>query len=118
MTPSSPASAPRRFRLPEAVTGWLLLAPALALLLGLTLYPVLYGAWLSLFAKHSFFPEQNWVGLGNYAYILQDGEFWASVWRGTVYSVVTIVLQIVLGRRRGARAQRGVPGRAMRCARS
>src|SRR6187431_3054099 len=88
---------PRRFRLPEAMIGWLLLVPALALLLALTLYPVLYGAWLSLFAKHSFFPEQNWVGLGNYAYILQDGEFWASVWRGTVYSITTIVLQIVLG---------------------
>ena len=88
---------PRRFQLSEAVTGWLLMVPALALLLALTLYPVLYGAWLSFFAKHSFFPEQNWVGLSNYVYILQDGEFWASVWRGTVYSVTTIVLQIILG---------------------
>ena len=94
---STRASEPRRFRLSEAATGWLLLMPALALLLALTLYPVLYGAWLSLFAKHSFFPEQNWVGFGNYLYILQDGEFWASVWRGTVYAVTTIVLQIVLG---------------------
>src|SRR6185436_5467755 len=92
----TPTERPRS-RLPEAVTGWLLLMPALALLLGLTLYPVLYGAWLSLFAKHSFFPEQNWVGLGNYAYILQDSEFWASVWRGVVYAGTTIVLQIVLG---------------------
>ena len=73
--------------------GWLLLTPALVLLLALTLYPVAYGAWLSLFAKHSFFPEQNWVGLGNYLAILNDSEFWASVWRGTVYSITTIVLQ-------------------------
>jgi multiple sugar transport system permease protein len=94
---STPSAGRARFRLSEAATGWLLLLPALALLLALTLYPVLYGAWLSLFAKHSFFPEQNWVGLGNYAYILQDGEFWASVWRGAVYSATTITLQIVLG---------------------
>jgi len=93
----APAGSRPSFRLSEATTGWLLLLPALALLLALTLYPVLYGAWLSLFAKHSFFPEQNWVGLGNYVYVVQDGEFWASVWRGTVYSVTTIALQIGLG---------------------
>jgi multiple sugar transport system permease protein len=83
--------------LPEAVTGWLLMLPALALLILLTLYPVLYGLWISFFNKHSFFPQQTFVGLSNYAYLLQDPEFWASVWRGTVYSVSTIVLQIVLG---------------------
>ncbi len=92
------AAPPRERRpLPEALTGWLLMLPALLLLLALTLYPVLYGAWISFFAKHSFFPEQNWVGLGNYALILQDAEFWASVWRGTVYAVTAIVLQVALG---------------------
>lgn len=94
---TAPPAARGRARLPEAVTGWLLMLPGLLLLLGLTLYPVLYGAWISLFAKHSFFPEQSWVGLGNYAAILQDAEFWASVWRGTVYAVSAIVLQVVLG---------------------
>ena len=78
--------------------GWLLLLPALALLLALTLYPVLYGAWLSLFAKHSFFPEQNWVGLGNYAYHPAGrrvlGERLA---RHGLCRSSTIVLQIVLG---------------------
>jgi multiple sugar transport system permease protein len=93
-----PAAPPRERRpLPEALTGWLLMLPALLLLLALTLYPVLYGAWISFFAKHSFFPEQSWVGLGNYVLILQDAEFWASVWRGTVYAVTAIVLQVVLG---------------------
>jgi multiple sugar transport system permease protein len=71
--------------------------PALALLLALTLYPVLYGVWISFFNKHSFFPQQTFVGFGNYLYILNDPEFWASVWRGSVYAIATIVLQIVLG---------------------
>ncbi len=92
----APAAAPR-LRLSEAATGWLMLLPAVLLLLALTLYPVLYGVWLGFFAKHSFFPEQNWVGLGNYLYILQDPEFWASARRGCVYALVTIALQIVLG---------------------
>ena len=61
------------------------------------MYPVLYGVWISLFNKHSFFPEQTFIGLGNYVAILGDAEFWASVQRGAIYAVSTIVLQIVLG---------------------
>ena len=71
--------------------------PALLLLVALTLYPVLYGVWISFFNKHSFFPQQTWVGFDNYLYILRDPEFWASVWRGSVYAISTIVLQIALG---------------------
>jgi multiple sugar transport system permease protein len=96
-TAAVPDTAVARRPLPPAVTGWLLMLPALLLLLALTLYPVLYGVWLSFFNKHSFFPQQHWVGFGNYLYVLSDPEFWASVWRGCVYAVSTIVLQIVLG---------------------
>ncbi len=75
----------------------LLMLPAILLLLLLTLYPVLYGVWISFFNKHSFFPQQTFIGLDNYLFLLRDPEFWAAVWRGTVYAVSTIVLQIVLG---------------------
>ena len=77
--------------------GWLLLLPALALLLALTLYPVLYGAWLIAVRQALVLPGAELGGLRQLLYILQDGEFWASVWRGTVYAGTTIVLQIVLG---------------------
>jgi multiple sugar transport system permease protein len=83
--------------LPEPLLGVLLLLPAVLLLALLTLYPVLYGVWISFFNKHSFFPQQSFVGLGNYAAILTDPEFWASVRRGAVYSLTTIVLQVALG---------------------
>lgn len=78
-------------------TGLILIAPAVLLIFSLTVYPVLYGVWLSFFKKHSFFPEQTFVGLGNYAYLLQDSQFWMSIWYGTVYSVSTIFLQIIIG---------------------
>ena len=87
--------------------------PAIALLLMLTLYPVLYGVWLSFLNKHSFFPEQTLVGFGNYAYILQDEEFWKSVWRGTVYALSTIVLQIVLGLGAALLLNEMFPGRSI-----
>lgn len=80
-----------------ARTGWLLVLPALALLAALTLYPVAYGIWISFFSKHSFFPEQSFVGLSNYAAVFADEEFWRSVKLGLVYSASTIALQLALG---------------------
>lgn len=78
-------------------TGLVLIAPAIFLICSLLVYPVVYGVWLSFFKKHSFFPEQRFVGLANYLYLLKDPEFWMSVWYGTVYSVSTIALQIIVG---------------------
>src|SRR5262245_66008081 len=93
----APRSGSEPFRLPEAAVGILLILPAILLLLSLTLYPVLYGVWISFFNKHSFFPQQTFIGFDNYIFLLRDPEFWASVWRGTVYALSTIVLQIILG---------------------
>jgi multiple sugar transport system permease protein len=77
--------------------GWLLVLPALLLLGALTLYPLAYGIWISFFSKHSFFPEQNFIGLANYGAVLADEEFWRSLKLGLIYSVSTIVLQLALG---------------------
>jgi multiple sugar transport system permease protein len=95
----------------DAATGWLLLLPGVLLLGLLTLYPVLYGLWLSFFNKHSFFPQQSWVGLDNYLYILRDAEFWASVRRGAVYAFGSIALQIALGLGAALVLHRSFPGR-------
>lgn len=78
-------------------TGLFLVAPSVLLICSLLVYPVLYGVWLSLFKKHSFFPDQRFVGIANYLYLIKDSDFWMSVWYGSVYSVSTIVLQIIIG---------------------
>jgi len=77
--------------------GILLIAPSVLLICALLVYPVMYGVWLSFFKKHSFFPEQRFVGLANYFYLMRDPEFRMSLWYGTYYSVSTIVLQIIIG---------------------
>ena len=74
-----------------------MILPSILLIFALLVYPVTYGIWLSFFKKHSFFPEQRFVGLSNYIYIFTDSDFWKSVWYGTVYSVSTISLQIIVG---------------------
>lgn len=80
-----------------AAIGVLGVLPAVALIAALILYPVAYSVWLSLHDKHSFFPVERWVGLGNYLEILRDEEFWDSLWKGTVYAAGTTVLQLVFG---------------------
>ncbi|MGD2125299.1 MAG: sugar ABC transporter permease [Desulfobacteraceae bacterium] len=84
-------------RLSPQKAGIVLIAPSVLLVCSLLVYPVLYGVWLSLFKKHSFFPDQSFVGFANYLYLMKNSEFWMSVWYGTVYSVSTISLQIVIG---------------------
>jgi multiple sugar transport system permease protein len=77
--------------------GLLTIAPALFLILALTLYPVAYSIWLSLLEKHSFFPQERFIGLKNYLYLWTDPEFWTSLWLGMVYSIWTILFQVILG---------------------
>ncbi len=81
----------------QQLTGVLVVLPALVLILGLILYPVAYSIWLSLLEKHSFFPQQRFIGLENYIYLWGDEEFWTSLWLGAVYSFWTILFQLILG---------------------
>ena len=94
-------------------TGAALVLPALLLLATLTLYPVAYGIWISLFSKHSFFPEQSFVGLGNYLAIALDEEFWRSLRLGLVYSRSTIAMQLVLGVGAALILHQSFPGRGL-----
>ncbi len=85
-------------RVPEHWWGYLLLMPAVLLVLGLVLYPVGYSFWLSLHSKHAYMPIQTWVGLDNFIFFLTDYEgFWRSLWLGTIYAFGTVTLQILVG---------------------
>ncbi len=89
-----PVTKPKR---QEQLAGVMSIAPALILILGLTLYPVAYSVWLSLLEKHSFFPQERFIGLENFFYLWTDSEFWSSLWLGIIYSGWTIFFQIILG---------------------
>ena len=81
----------------SASVGIVGILPALTLIGALILYPVGYAVWLSFLDKHSFFPTERWVGLGNYAKIAADAEFWDSLWKGVVYAATTTGLQLAFG---------------------
>src|SRR5499426_4631296 len=88
-----PASRARR----EALIGLGLFLPSAALVLAFTIFPVAYNVWLGFYAKHSLRATSAWVGLGNYAQILADPDFWRSAWLATVYALASTALQIVAG---------------------
>ena len=82
----------------ERVTGWLMLLPAL-LILGLVfIYPILRAFWLSWFAENLGTQLQPvFTGWGNYQRMLGDGRFWQSLGNTTVFTVVSVALELILG---------------------
>lgn len=82
----------------EQRTAWILLLPALLLLLFVFGYPIARAFWLSLFTKNLGTELQPiFSGLGNYARMAGDGRFWQSFWTTTVFTTASVVLELLLG---------------------
>jgi multiple sugar transport system permease protein len=71
--------------------------PALALLLLVTVYPVLYVLYLSFHRKLLIFDISRFVGLDNYLFLIRDDRFWNAL-RNTVYFTgVSVSMELLLG---------------------
>ena len=82
----------------EKLTGWLLLIPAL-LILGLVfIYPIARAFYLSWFTENLGTQlEPVFSGLSNYQRMLGDGRFWQSLYNTSVFTVISVVLELFLG---------------------
>lgn len=75
-----------------------LLLPAVLVVFGIVLYPVLRTLLTSFFEVNSVIPvETPFVGLANYVSILQDPAFWATVGRTLYFTLVSTALELALG---------------------
>lgn len=75
-----------------------LLAPALAVLVVTTTAPLFYLAWDSLHRIDLGMPWlSGFVALQNFAKMGSDPRFWNSLWLTLIYTVCTVVLQVVIG---------------------
>ena len=89
--PSSLQSRERR-------TGWILLIPALLLLALVYAYPIGRSVWLSLFNQNLGTElHQVFAGLDNYARMTGDGRFWQSLSNTAVFTVFSVLLELILG---------------------
>jgi multiple sugar transport system permease protein len=82
----------------EKLTGWLLLIPALLILLLVFIYPIGRALWLSFFTEN-LGTQLNPVfsGIGNYQRMLGDGRFWQTMGNTTLFTVVSVFLELLLG---------------------
>lgn len=82
----------------DRITGWVLLLPALLLLILVFAYPIGRSLWLSLFTRNLGTKLQPvFAGLDNYVRMVGDGRFWQSGWTTTVFTVTSVSLELLLG---------------------
>ena len=82
----------------DARAAWLLLAPSLLVILGITLWPVISTFLLSFFnAPTGLNQTRTFVGLGNYLAMLRDQLFWETIGRTMYFTVVSVGLELILG---------------------
>jgi len=80
------------------LTGWLLVGPTLVLLLGVFAYPIGKAIWMSWFSQSlgtNLMPV--FVGGGNYLRLVQDGRFWQSLGNTTLFTLVAVTLELLVG---------------------
>jgi len=76
----------------------LMLAPAMLILLGLTIFPSLYMFWAAVH-KISPNPDIPWqfVGPGNFLRLLTDSQFHVGLWNTAVFTVSAVTAEFLLG---------------------
>lgn len=77
---------------------YLLIAPAVILMLAVTGYPILYAFWLSLHRYNLASPgDIAFIGLANYQTVLGDKYWWTAFVVTLVITVISVAIEFVLG---------------------
>ena len=95
---AEPGTALTENRKSERRLAFVLIAPAVILMLAVTAYPIGYAVWLSLLRYNLTSPgDQAFTGLGNYFTILTDRYWWTALAVTLAITVVSVVIEFVLG---------------------
>jgi multiple sugar transport system permease protein len=81
----------------DALLGILLIAPTVLIFCAVIIYPLVSALYLSLFRIYTPTLQGGFVGLANYAELMASGEFWRSLYNTLLWTVLTLILQIVFG---------------------
>lgn len=80
----------------ENVLGYVLLAPAVIILLVFVAYPFFFGLYISLTSARIGHPG-DFIGFDNYVALLSDGIFLQTVNNSIFYTVVTTIVKLIFG---------------------
>jgi multiple sugar transport system permease protein len=93
-------------------TAVLMVAPAVLIVLGVALAPAVASLWLSLQDRSlSGGSSISFVGLANYRMWLADPSFWNAMRISVVFTVSSVLLQLLIGLGVALLLHRGFPGR-------
>jgi multiple sugar transport system permease protein len=82
----------------EQRLGWKLAMPAFVVMLLVTAYPILQAIWNSFFKYRLTDPDnREFVGLNNYVVSFGDSVFWSAMAATVLITVITVVVELVLG---------------------
>lgn len=83
----------------DARTAWMFVAPALAAIALVALFPIAWTIWESLHLHDLRMPWRGrpFIGLDNYAEIVRDGRFWGALAHTAMFTLTVVALEIVLG---------------------
>ncbi len=100
MSVTSSASQPKRrflheWRRGETLAAWLFMLPALIGFVVFFGFPAARGFYIGL-TEWNLLTEPEYIGLENYRELIQDDEFWHSMWVTLYYVLLNIPLQTVL----------------------
>ncbi|MFP2904322.1 carbohydrate ABC transporter permease [Pyxidicoccus sp. 3LFB2] len=97
----------------ERRQAYLLVAPAVLVLAGVALYPILAAVWLSLHRFILVFGERRFTGLDNYAFLLSDARFWAALGNTAYFTLVAVTVELLLAVPLALLLNRAFPGRGL-----
>ena len=80
----------------EALQGWLLLIPALAVMLVFTVYPVFRSMYLSLF-KYRMGKVPEYIAFDNFTQLFGNSTFWKVMRNTLVFALITVIPSMILG---------------------
>ncbi|EHB49904.1 binding-protein-dependent transport systems inner membrane component [Mycolicibacterium rhodesiae JS60] len=99
-TPRTPANAAARSddRRSQRKLAYLLITPAVVLMLAVTAYPIVYAVWLSLQRYNLASPaDTKFIWFENYQTILTDKYWWTAFVVTAVITVISVAIEFVLG---------------------
>lgn len=85
-----------RFERRNRLFPWLLFGPTVLYLVLLSIFPLAYSLYVSLF-DYTLGIEKTWVGLGNYADLLTDSVFWRKAGVTLQITVLAVAVELALG---------------------
>ena len=78
-------------------TPWLFVAPALVVVVAVTIFPTIYSLYLSFFQWEPIVPDKPFIGLGNYQELFRTPRFWNASLVTALMTVAGVGLELVLG---------------------